>query len=413
MKALASAERDKQALKNQSTAVANDAMLELESLDNPLNTAQEVTAKNQKAAANIFHAAQSNQSHFSKAILALAGLIGLCIVWFGYKLIDLNVSDAQVLMAEDKPYINNEPSPKPQVINSVIAHQLEAPQANPELSNAPEKKADLKPTPSSEPKVANEQTTTQVHTVSYPADRTIFGEKYAPAVNQGTTDEPIDDVPVVQESNKKTKVTQNQPSPTIQIISEARKSPRVDQTLMRAYTAFTQGNDLQAKQLYREVLKKDVQQIDALLGMASIAQRQSRRADAMGWYKKVLEIEPRNPVALSGIANAYPQADKVSQLSHLKNLIAKAPDTAHYHASLGNLYANESQWRLAQQAYFDAARLAQDNAEYAFNLAISLEHLGKPKLAVTHYQRALNLVMQSGASTPDHAQIKARLTALE
>jgi Tfp pilus assembly protein PilF len=196
-------------------------------------------------------------------------------------------------------------------------------------------------------------------------------------------------------------------------ITSKTPSPAVDPTLLSAYQAFTRGDDSIAQQQYRLVLQKDVRNIDALLGMAAIAQRQGRQADATGWFQKVLEIEPRNSIALSSIINSQTFNDTIASESRLKSMLASQPGAAHLHAALGNLYAEQNQWTLAQEAYFNASRFAPNNADYVFNLAISLDQLGKTNLALKQYQRALELLSQTGASSPDRGQLEARIQALQ
>jgi len=186
----------------------------------------------------------------------------------------------------------------------------------------------------------------------------------------------------------------------------------VDPTLLAAYEAFSRGEDANAQQQYRQVLQRDVRNVDALLGMAAIAQRQVRDADAVGWYQKVLEIEPRNTIAQSAIASLQVNADVVGTESRIKNMLAQQPEAANLHAALGNLYADQKQWAMAQEAYFNASRFAPSSADYAFNLAISLDQLGKSNLALAQYQRALDLLNSSGALSPDRAQLEARINAL-
>ncbi len=115
--------------------------------------------------------------------------------------------------------------------------------------------------------------------------------------------------------------------------------------------------------------------------------------------------------------NVLAQADPVSSESRIKNLIAQQPEAAHLHASLGNLYAEQKQWPAAQQAYFQAHHFAPSNAEYAFNLAVSLEQLGKPALALPYYQRALDLLNSSasasGSVAIDRAQLESRIRQLQ
>ena len=198
----------------------------------------------------------------------------------------------------------------------------------------------------------------------------------------------------------------------IKLISQA-PSSGVDPTLLSAYQAFNRGEDVVAQQQYRQVLQRDVRNVDALLGMAAIAQRQGRDADAVGWYQKVLEIEPRNSIAQSAIVSPQVNADLVGTESRIKSMLALQPDGANLHAALGNLYAAQNQWTAAQESYFNASRFAPNNADYAFNLAISLDQLGKSNLALKQYQRALELLNKSGASSPDRVQLEARIQALQ
>lgn len=137
----------------------------------------------------------------------------------------------------------------------------------------------------------------------------------------------------------------------------------------------------------------------------------------------MLEIEPRNSFALSAIANLETSsdsarvgggaADYAASESRIKNMLAQQPDAANLHAALGNLYASRNQWSLAQAAYFDASRYAPNSTDYAFNLAVSLDQLGKSALALAQYQRALDLLNSSGAGRVDKAQLEARIKALQ
>ncbi|MDP1754915.1 MAG: hypothetical protein Q8K80_05210, partial [Methylotenera sp.] len=186
----------------------------------------------------------------------------------------------------------------------------------------------------------------------------------------------------------------------------------VDPTLLAAYQAFSRGEDASAQQQYRQVLQRDVRNVDALLGMAAIAQRQGRDADAAGWYQEVLGVEPRNTIAQSAVVRLQVNTDVVGSESRIKNLLAQQPESANLHAALGNLYAEQNQWASAQAAYFNASRFAPNSADYAFNLAISLDQLGKSSLALAQYQRALELLNSSGEPSPDRAQLEARINAL-
>lgn len=194
-------------------------------------------------------------------------------------------------------------------------------------------------------------------------------------------------------------------------VTKSNAQPSVNPTLMSAYEAYNAGKDSEAQKLYKQVLQRDVRNVDALLGMGAIAQHQGRPADANGWYGKVLEVEPRNNIAQAALIDSQPQGNELNNETHLKNMLAKQPDDANLQVALGNLYAEQNQWPAAQQAYFEAYRL-HASADNAFNLAVSLDHMEKPKLALPYYQRALALV-QTGSNGIDKAALEARIAAIQ
>lgn len=198
-------------------------------------------------------------------------------------------------------------------------------------------------------------------------------------------------------------------------VTKSNPQASINPTLMSAYDAYNTGNDAEAQKLYKQVLQRDLRNLDALLGLGAIASKQGRIADANGWYGKVLEIEPRNSMAQSAILDnqvlmSGAQGNAQDTESRLKNMLAKQPDDANLHVALGNFYAEKNQWSSAQQAYFDAYSL-NASADNAFNLAVSLDHMGKPKLALPYYQKALSHA--SSNTNIDKAALEARITAIQ
>lgn len=195
----------------------------------------------------------------------------------------------------------------------------------------------------------------------------------------------------------------------------------VNPILQNAYAAYTNGEDTKAQRLYKQVLQTDTRNVDAMLGLAAIAQKQNRMDDAAGWYRKVIELDPKNPFAQASLASntlstqlqSNGAEDMIANESRLKNLIAQQPDNASLQAALGSYYADQNQWPSAQQAYFEAYRLAPNNADFAFNLAASLDQMGKQKLALPYYKRALEQQLKSGNSQIDAAAIRARINVIQ
>ncbi|MFW5431172.1 MAG: tetratricopeptide repeat protein [Methylophilaceae bacterium] len=193
-------------------------------------------------------------------------------------------------------------------------------------------------------------------------------------------------------------------------VTQQRRASGVDPILMRAYEAYNAGNDHQASADYKQVLIRYGPHVDAMLGLGAIATRQGRLADANGWYRRVLEVEPRNEVAKSGLLSIQQESQPQANESNIKSMLASAPNDANLYAALGDLYANKGQWSAAQQAYFDAYRF-NPSAENAFNLGVSLDQLAKPKLALPYYQEALQKAGQSNAI--DVEALKARISSIE
>jgi Flp pilus assembly protein TadD len=183
----------------------------------------------------------------------------------------------------------------------------------------------------------------------------------------------------------------------------------VTPTLLNAYQAYQRGDYATAAQDYREVLGKDARNRDALLGLAAIAQQHGQDETALHYYRQLLIINPRDPAAQAALTAYSPDAGDTE--SRLKLLLSEQPRSGALHFALGNFYAEQSSWGDAQQSYFNAHTLEPGNAQFTFNLAISLDHLGQRKLAAQYYQQALQLDV-SGNSGFDHAQAQQRLNEL-
>jgi tetratricopeptide (TPR) repeat protein len=195
-------------------------------------------------------------------------------------------------------------------------------------------------------------------------------------------------------------------------IESTQRADTITPLLEAGYRAYRSGDFAVAQQNYSRVLRQDDKNRDALLGMAAIAQQQGNDTVAAQYYGQVLVLDPRDPLAQAGMSaleKGGPSSDKESRL---KLLLDQQPQSAALNFALGNLYAEQSRWTEAQQAYFTAYSLQPDAAQYAYNLAVSLDHLGQAKLAAQYYQRALQLD-NSGSPTIDHAQAQQRLSELQ
>ena len=183
----------------------------------------------------------------------------------------------------------------------------------------------------------------------------------------------------------------------------------VSPELAEAYSALTHGDYPTAERQYRLVLANDPFNLDAYLGLATVAASTGDPLRAQGHYRRALELDPKNPVASAGLATL--NGNVAASEAQLRAQIAAQPSVAAPYSALGHVYAAQARWNEAQQAFFEAYRLDPANPDFAFNLAVSLDQLKQGTLAREYYSRALSLsATQPAAFNP--ADVSTRLNQL-
>jgi tetratricopeptide (TPR) repeat protein len=403
-------------IKNSSQEVLQPSNVKIKTAtSNQVSAFQTINDKlNQNAAAKVFAANKKVNVPSSKFVLISLGIVGALLVLLGlqgYEYIKRLDTHEAVVLKSSGSKITQVTNVRPdQAISSNTIPPAEVPTSVHEHQSAYEVSAidsfDSKKGTSAFKIKEVDKSNVVGNVLETESKNTSTKEMYIKKANKNNDNHTVgEDADYAESGNNK-----NQKSVTL--ISKV-QSQGVDPTLQAAYQAFTRGEDMNAQHQYRQVLQSDVRNVDALLGMAAIAQRQGRDADAQGWYQKVLEIDPRNSIAQTAIVSPQANTDLVGTESRIKNMIAQTPEGANLHAALGNLYAEQNQWPSAQEAYFNASRLSPNNADYAFNLAISLDQMGKSSLALKQYQRALDLLNKSGGTSPDREQLESRIRELQ
>jgi tetratricopeptide (TPR) repeat protein len=191
-----------------------------------------------------------------------------------------------------------------------------------------------------------------------------------------------------------------------------RERPPEDGAVHSAYAKLQTGQLDGARTDYEKALREDPNNTDALLGLAAIAQRQGRFADAERYQQRALEADPRNPAAQAATLSGGAAGDPATNESRLKSALAAQPESGPLNFALGNLYARQGRWPEAQQAYFDAVASEPDNPDYLYNLAVALDQLRQPKLAAQHYRLAEDAAQRRPASF-DPERLRARLAVLQ
>ena len=190
------------------------------------------------------------------------------------------------------------------------------------------------------------------------------------------------------------------------------KTDPITEKLDQAWQAYDDGRYDSAKKLYGEVLNSEGNNRDALLGLGAIAVVEKKYVAARDIYMSLLKQDPRDPIAIAAISSL--QKDGVSSEAaekFLLDMLQKNPDAPHLNFALGNVYAQQEKWKSAQASYFNAWQNDIENADYIFNIAVSLDQLGKSEQAVSFYKDSLNKSNNKQASFSREA-VQKRITEL-
>jgi Flp pilus assembly protein TadD len=244
--------------------------------------------------------------------------------------------------------------------------------------------ADLKPTPSLVP---------QVPAVAIPGLPASTPLKPAP---EPTAKAPTP-VPSTPRAPETPRLQAPRPVPATEITS-SRPAPQVHPNITTGYAAYLAGDLASARTEYQQALRDEPTNRDALLGVAALDVRAGRFEHAEAGYLRLLQSDPRDSHALAAlIALRAGRTDPVAAESRVKSVLAENPGSHVLNFTLGNQLAQQGRWAEAQQEYFRAYTAEPDNADFAYNLAVSLDQLRQPKLALEYYQRAITLAKARGA----------------
>lgn len=181
-------------------------------------------------------------------------------------------------------------------------------------------------------------------------------------------------------------------------LSVSRAAPVVHPRVESGYAAYLAGDLAAARVAYQQALQEEPANRDAALGLAAVEVRSGRYEAAEALYARLLQSDSRDSHAQAGlIALRGGRSDPLAAESRVKNMLAADPGAHVLNFALGNQLAQQGRWPEAQLEYFKAFAAEPDNADFAYNLAVSLDHMRQPKLALEYYRRAISLAGTRGA----------------
>jgi Flp pilus assembly protein TadD len=170
----------------------------------------------------------------------------------------------------------------------------------------------------------------------------------------------------------------------------------VDADVMRGYKALGQNQFSQAREAYSQVLSSNPTQRDALLGIAYAHQALGNTDQALSTLRRLVELYPRDSDGMSALY-LIGGGDLAAEETRFKQLLDRSEHPAAVHYTLGVLYFDQNRFGEAERAFSRASSLSPTQPDYAYNLALTLDQLGRSRDAARQYVVALNLANQTSA----------------
>lgn len=178
--------------------------------------------------------------------------------------------------------------------------------------------------------------------------------------------------------------------------------------LEAAYRALRDGDAATATRLYRGLEQRDARNVDVQYGLAALALARGDAEEAYRRYVAVLRTDPQQSFARSALQAYFPSDDAASTAQQLRDVAGREATPLVWQA-LGALYARSALWPQARHAYAEAHRLDARHPDAAYNLAVSLDHLGEAPNAARYYEQAVELARHRAAGfDPTLARERAR-----
>ena len=162
------------------------------------------------------------------------------------------------------------------------------------------------------------------------------------------------------------------------------------------YEALVRGDFDTALGFYDLALQDEPGSILSQLGRASALHKLDRFSEAATSYQMVLRQDPQNREALTNLTSIIGQASPADALRRLQDLEREHPNFSPIKAQLGLAHARSGNNTQAVRALSRAADMSPGNVMYQYNLAVTLDRMGRGAQAMTAYERTISALIQSG-----------------
>jgi Flp pilus assembly protein TadD len=167
----------------------------------------------------------------------------------------------------------------------------------------------------------------------------------------------------------------------------------------------------QAEKLLGKAAENFRDRPDVLNSLAAVLILQGRMEDATTLYRRVLELQPREMLAMNNLATILAeQPDKLSEAEKLiEQAIALAGPQAGYLDVKGVILIAENKSAQAVPVLEEASSSSQADPRFVFHLAAAYLRARKPEKAREAFERARTLKLDQKILTPGDIKLQAEL----
>lgn len=185
-------------------------------------------------------------------------------------------------------------------------------------------------------------------------------------------------------------------------------APDNSRALMGIAASFgREGNIAAAERYYRDVLKRESSNIQALYDLAFLLRQNERGQDALPLTTQLAEQLDKNVDVLVLHGTLLLENDQTEEaITVLTRALKLSPGNIDLINNLANAHAEIGHQRVAAALYERILRIEPDNLNARYNLGITLQEQGRLREARRTYLTILKL-------NPDHAEARSALKTIK
>jgi len=162
-----------------------------------------------------------------------------------------------------------------------------------------------------------------------------------------------------------------------------------------------------AESLLKKLAAGRADSVEVLMGLASLYGHHERYDDSAAEYRRVLELDPSNRIAVLSLAKVLLMGNHLREaLPYLRDYVQRSPSEPEAHDILGEVFKRLGQFRTARTEFQQSIDLNPSNYKAWYGLGFVLANLGSDREAIAALETAKKL-------NPDAPEVRYELGRLQ